>query len=63
MQHFRIINRNTGFQRSVIKAENYDIAEQRCLEKGIDMYDEYMLVPYDSYVHPAHSLINEIINR
>lgn len=60
---FNIIGMNTGFKKGTITGLNYQDAENKCLEKGIDMYDQYMLVDSKKEVISASLFINEILER
>ena len=54
-QTFNIIGMNTGRKRGTIKAINMQEAENRCIEKGLDMWDIYMLVSIDDKQNEIHS--------
>ena len=62
METFKIIGLNTGRLRGTVKGIDYQEAENKCLEKGIDMYDEYTLVHEKEEVYPASPFIDEILN-
>ena len=63
MKTFKIIGMNTGFLKGTIKGTDLQDAENKASEKGIDLYDEYMLVSDDAELHPASSYIEDVLNR
>jgi hypothetical protein len=65
MATFNIINTTTGSLKGRVTGANYQDAETKCMEKGLDMWDQYMLVSTDSKqeVIPAHPYIEEILER
>ena len=60
---FNIVNMNTGRLNGTVNGKNYTDAENKCLAKGIDMYDEYMLVDSNETIEPASIYIDEILER
>ena len=59
---FKIIGLNTGFYKGKIEGLDYQDAENKCLDKGLDMYDTYTLAPMSEKIVSASPLIEEILN-
>jgi hypothetical protein len=62
MTTFNIIGMNTGFLKGTVKGIDYQDAENKCFAKGIDMYDEYMLIDAKQEVKSGIPYIEEILN-
>ena len=62
MTTFKIIGRETGFFAGMVKGADLEDCENLCLAKGLDMYDEYMLIDDDAKVHPASTYIEDVLN-
>lgn len=43
MTTFNIISYNSGIVRGTIKADSYDSAFKTCLDKNVNVYDDYFL--------------------
>lgn len=61
MTTFSIVGINTGYFRAIVQGESLDHAREICLEKGLDMYDVFTLVPYYETITPETTHISEII--
>tara|TARA_Y100000758_G_C16050426_1_gene421393 strand:+ start:1233 stop:1376 length:144 start_codon:yes stop_codon:yes gene_type:complete len=44
MKTFHILSLETGFKKGTIEASTLDEAEKKCLDKNINIYDDYILV-------------------
>ena len=61
MKTFNIIGMNTGFLKGTITAKNFDEAEAKCLNDGIDIFDLYMIVCSDEEIISGSPYIEDII--
>mgnify|MGYP003640363497 FL=1 len=58
---FNILSLNTGRNCGTVKGVDYDEAQNKCLAKGINTYDTYMLEPKAAKQYDSPSYIEEVL--
>ena len=61
MTTFKILSNVNGSQIGTVKATSRDEAENKCLDKNINIYDDYMVVLESEKVYPGSPYINDIL--
>lgn len=59
---WKITDMNTGAVKGTVKAKTLEGAEQQCLDKNINIYDDYMLIS-GKITESASQYINQILER
>tara|TARA_R110002095_G_scaffold109868_1_gene96232 strand:- start:891 stop:1133 length:243 start_codon:yes stop_codon:yes gene_type:complete len=58
---FNILSLNTGRNCGTVKGIDYDEAQNKCLAKGINTYDTYMLEPKGAKQYSSPLYIEDIL--